>query len=92
MSELEMFAKQTLEQGGVWFKLEESKNGSLYKTYGRYCNGWNYYNTPPVFQVFDMAGKRLFVSESYLNALTYYENLRSKTFPGIAKAMAEQWG
>lgn len=74
ITELEMFAKQTLEQGGVWFMLEESQKGSLYKTWGRYCDGRNYYNTPPVFQVFNAAGKRLFASESYLNALTYYKN------------------
>jgi len=75
MTELEMFAKQTLEQGGTWFKLEKSENGSLYKTQGRYCDGRNYYNTSSIFQVFDATGKRLFVSESYQNALTYYENL-----------------
>ena len=31
MTELELFAKQTLEQGGEWFTLEKSEAGGLYK-------------------------------------------------------------
>ena len=34
-TELELFAKQTLEQGGEWFLLEQSEAGGLYKTQGK---------------------------------------------------------
>ena len=72
MSELELFAKQTLEQGGEWFALEKSEAGGLYKAHGKWCDGRNYFNTPPVFQVFDSEGKRKFASESYTLAYQYY--------------------
>ena len=72
-TELELFAKQTLEQGGEWFLLEQSEAGGLYKTQGKWCDGRNYFNTPPVFQVFDSEGKRIFASESYINAYQFYQ-------------------
>ncbi|MEE3325159.1 MAG: hypothetical protein VZR33_07490 [Methanosphaera sp.] len=73
MTELEMLAKQTLEQGGEWFLLEQSEAGRLYKTQGKWCDGRNYFNTPSVFQVFDSEGKRVFTSESYINAYQFYQ-------------------
>ena len=72
MTELELLAKQTLEQGGEWLLLEQSEVGRLYKTQGKWCDGRNYFNTP-VFQVFDSEGKRVFVSESYINAYQFYQ-------------------
>lgn len=73
MTELELFARQTLEQGGEWFLLEQSEAGSLYKTQGKWCDGRNYFNNPPVFQVFDSEGKRIFASESYISAYQFYQ-------------------
>ena len=64
MTELELFAKQTLEQGGEWVLLEQSEAGRLYKTQGKWCD---------VFQVFDSEGKRVFTSESYFNAHQFYQ-------------------
>ena len=77
MNELEIFSSFTLKQGGIWYQLEESEYGGLYKTYSKYTDGRNYYNTTPVFQVFK-DGKRLFVSESYLLAYKVFNNLKNK--------------
>ena len=73
MTELEMLAKQTLEQGGEWFLLEQSETGRLYKTQEKWYDSRNRFNTLPVFQVFDSEGKRVFTSESYINAYQFYQ-------------------
>ena len=70
MSELELFAEQTIKQGGVWFKLEQKGDYKLYETYSKYCDGRNYYNGPVVYQIFDKNGKRIFATQSYQNAVT----------------------
>ena len=72
-TELELLSKQTLEQGDEWFLLEQSEAGRLYMVTGEWCNGRNYFNRPPVFQVFDSEDKRVFVSESYINAYQFYQ-------------------
>lgn len=69
MTELECFAKQTLEQGGEWWKLEEG----LYVCKTKQLIN-NYFYDTPVYQVFNPEGKRLFTSTSYRLAYIYWEN------------------
>lgn len=70
MTELELFARQ----GGCWYCLENGSRGSLYKTYKQYCDGRNYFNETPVYQVFNSDGKRLFASTNYIEAVRFYES------------------
>ena len=79
-TELEIFSERTLKNGGGWRLLESSPKCSLYKTYDAYESKYNYFRTPPVFQVFDSRGKRLFAGESYYGALTYYEEVKNGFF------------
>ena len=72
-TELELFANHTLEQGDEWILLEQSEAGRLYMITGEWCNGRNYFNRQPVFQVFDSEGKRVFTSGSYINAYQFYQ-------------------
>ncbi len=76
MTDLENFSKFTIEeQHGVWIQLEESDTASLHKSQSTYCDGRNYSYNSPVYQVFDAAGKRLFVSTNYIEAVRYFERL-----------------
>lgn len=75
MSELELFAKQTLEQGGEWYKLEgEFCKGGLFVSKTKYLVNNNYYYDTPVYQVFNAEGKRLFATTSYNAAYKYFCN------------------
>lgn len=71
MTDLELFAKQTLEQGGEWYKLEDG----LYLSKSKYLVNNNYFYNTPVYQVFNTEGKRLFASTSYDAAYRFWVNL-----------------
>ena len=75
MNELEIFSSFTLKQGGVWYELEKYNELGLYKTYSKYTDERNYYNTTPVFQVFK-DGKRMFATTSYKLAYDYYIKMK----------------
>ena len=73
MTELEYFAKQTLEQGGEWYKLEgEFCKGGLYVSKTKYLVKNNYYYNSPVYQVFNNEGKRIMATTNYNSAYSYY--------------------
>ena len=74
MTELEIFAKFTLEHGGIWHELERSENAGLYKTQTRRMNGRNYEYDSPVYQVF-VDGKRVFASTNYRQAYAKYKKI-----------------
>jgi len=74
MTELEMFSRA----GGIWICLESSSSGSLYKTYKQYCDGRNYFNETPVFQVFDENGKRILATTNYIEAVRFYEYINNR--------------
>lgn len=74
MTELEIFAKFTLEKGDEWWELEKCNNGGLYESKGHYIENYRDYYTSPVFQVFNKDGKRIMTSMNYLEAIKYYEN------------------
>lgn len=76
-TELELFAKTTLEQGGEWFLLEQSEAVSLYESKTKWCyDGRNYFYNYPVFQIFNAKGKRLYATTSYTTACQYYNSAK----------------
>ena len=75
MTELEIFAKVTLEHGGEWWWLEESENYSLYSCKTKYEVKHVFYYHPPVYQIFDKHGKRVFASTDYMTAYNKYAAL-----------------
>jgi len=75
MTELEIFSEVTLKHGGEWWRLEESERYSLYGCKTKYMYKHNYYYNPPVYQIFDEKGKRVFASTDYRTAYEKYTNL-----------------
>ena len=75
MTELEIFSEITIKHGGEWWKLEENESYSLHLSKTKYeVKGRVYYN-PPVFQIFNNKGKRIFATENRLTAYQHYNNL-----------------
>lgn len=75
MTELQIFAEVTLNHGGEWWLLEESKSYSLYGCKTKFTvNHQTYYN-PPVYQVFNGKGKRIYASTNYREAYNKYKEL-----------------
>jgi hypothetical protein len=70
-SELELFAKQTLDQGGEWYKLEEG----LYESKSKHLIDNSYIYDTPVYQVFNSEGKRVFSTVSYTLAYNFWRNM-----------------
>ena len=66
MTDLEIFARHTIEQGGKWYELEPG----LYKSQNWHEVKNSYYGDTPVYQVFDSSGKRLFATTNYQAALS----------------------
>lgn len=75
VTELQTFAKFTLENGGEWWLLEHSDNYQLYKTCSKYLYKNNYYLDTTVYQIFNKQGKRVFVSTDYKEAYKHYKTL-----------------
>lgn len=75
MTELQIFAEVTLNHGGEWWLLEESESYSLYGCKTKFTvNHQTYYN-PPVYQVFNSKGKRIYASTNYREAYNKYISL-----------------
>jgi hypothetical protein len=78
MTELQIFAEVTHKHGGEWWELEQGKHYSLHACKTKYMvNGRVFYN-PPVYQVFNAAGKRIFASTSYKVAYDAWKNKESE--------------
>lgn len=74
MTDLEIFARHTIEQGGQWYELEPG----LYKSQTwRLIDNRNYFGDVPVYQVFDRNGKRIFASTSFISAFKFWESERT---------------
>lgn len=82
MTELETFAKFTLDNGGVWYELEESENYSMYKTQDKFMEKHSYYYSLPVYQIFDKQGNRVFASINYRETYEEYKRLSSELITG----------
>lgn len=73
-TELEMFAEYTINNGGKWWILEEHEKANLYKSQMFKLVGNNYFGDPPVFQVFNDKGKRIFANTGLSLAYSFWEN------------------
>lgn len=82
MREIEIFAKNIIDEGGEFYTLETSTKGKLAKTVSHYEIKHRVYNEI-CFQVFDASGKRVYVSKNYVSALAYYNNLLKEVQDGI---------
>ena len=67
--DLDLFADQTISNGGTWYKLEELNGYCLCKSQMWYSDVRESYGCTPVFQVFDRDGKRICTTLSYQEAL-----------------------
>ena len=72
MTDLELFAQQTISQGGIWYELERG----LYKSQSWYEVRNNYFGDAPVYQVFDRSGKRIFASTNYMSAVEFWKKVK----------------
>ncbi len=78
MTELQIFAEVTHAHGGEWWELEQGEHYSLHACKTKYMlHGRVFYN-PPVYQVFNAAGKRVFASTSYKVAYDAWKNKESE--------------
>lgn len=68
MTDLELYAKETLNQGGEWWKLEDG----LFVSKTKYLVNNNYFYNIPVYQVFNSEGKRLMTTTSYVVAYRFW--------------------
>ena len=74
MTDLELFAQQTILQGGIWYELEPG----LYKSQSWHEVRNNCVGDTPVYQVFDRSGKRLFASTNYISAFKFWMKIYTK--------------
>lgn len=74
MTELEIFAKDIIDDGGEFYTLETSTKGKLAKTVTHYTVKGHVYNEVR-FQVFNKEGKRIFVDTSLMPALNVYHSM-----------------
>lgn len=81
MTDLEAFAKLTLEQGGEWRFLEERGGYSIHCSKVKYICEHNFYYTTPVYQIFK-DGTRIYTNTNYRES---YD-----TFVRLAKE-SEKW-
>jgi len=70
MTELELYSKQTVEEGGMWACLDRCNKCSIYKT-------MDIKQTVVVFQVFDSNGKRKCATTNINVAYTVYNDLKN---------------
>ena len=76
MTELEIFAKVTIEHGGEWWNLEESDSYTLCESKTQFMIKNRVYHNPPVFQIFNRStGKRVFASTNYQYAYNRFQQL-----------------
>ena len=73
MTELELFAKATLEQGGVWELIRQDGELGLYQSNSKFMwDGRYIHYLNPVYQIFKN-GNRIFASSYFFEAFKMYE-------------------
>lgn len=74
INELETYAKQTIENNGNWFELENDGEYCLCKSQSWFCVKHNYYGDTVVYQVFRLSnGKRLYATQDYQTAYWFWK-------------------
>ena len=73
MTDLELFAKATLEQGGVWRLIRQDGELGLYQSNSKYMLDGRYIHyLNPVYQIFKN-GNRIFASTNFFEAFQAYK-------------------
>lgn len=72
MTELEIFAKATIERGGIWEELQNCGHFAMYKTGGRFMYKDRMYNDVNVYRIYE-DGKERFASLNYASTLDQFE-------------------
>lgn len=72
MTELELYAKATIERGGVWHELQRRRHFVLYKTGCRFMYNGKMYNDVNVYRIYE-DGKERFASSDYAATLDQFE-------------------
>lgn len=78
MTDLETFAKLTLEQGGEWWFLEERGGYSIHCSKVKYICEHNFYYTAPVYQIFK-DGTRIYTNTNYRESYDTFVRLAKKS-------------
>lgn len=76
MTELELYAKVTIERGGVWHELQKRRHFALYETGGRFMYEGKMYSDVTVYQIFEDEKLR-FASSDYGATLDQFERWTS---------------
>lgn len=78
MTDLERFAKFTLEQNDEWYTIEKNNYGALAMCKHKYMpkGQYNYFYNSPMYEVFNSKGKRICVSTNYIEAYNIFKNLK----------------
>lgn len=74
IKEIEIFARNIIDEGGEFYTLETCKRGKLVKTVTHYEVKYHTYNEGR-YQVFNSEGKRIFVSTDLMTAKKVYQKL-----------------
>ena len=71
-NELEVYARMTLDQGGIWARIEKSAAGALYSSQRKFSDGRHDFFSTPVYQVFDTNGERVLATLCLSDALNHF--------------------
>ena len=77
MSIIESIAKLTIDNGGMFYELEDDDGLRLCMIKTRFSDGRNFFYNNPTYQIFDKEGCRIFVSSILDEAYKKYDNLKS---------------
>lgn len=72
ITEFEIYAKATIERGGVWEELQKYGHFAMYKTGGRFMYKGRMYSDVTVYRIFEDEKER-FASSNYASALDQFE-------------------
>lgn len=76
VTDLELYAKVTIERGGVWHELQKRGHFALYKTGGQFMYNGRMYIDVEVYRIFE-DGKLRFASSDYGATLDQFERWTS---------------
>lgn len=74
MTDLETFAKFTLERGGIWHEIEKKGRFAMYKTCDRYEQNNFIWNDIIVYQIFK-DGMRVLATTDYKAAVQSFDRM-----------------
>lgn len=76
MTVIESIAKEIIDNGGIFYKLEDDNGLRLCMTKTKYSDGRDFFYNSPMYQIFDKEGNRIFVTVSLDMAYKKYDDLK----------------